>query len=269
MSRIIHFVQNLSLDITAGAVISSLFLAQLFGVELTQAKLVGLAIAIWLIYTFDHLRDAYKAEGAVINPRHAFHQQYFKSLVGISLVVFALGLYNLQFLPEPTLRLGFVLVGLTSLYFLYLIYSKKAFSKEIFAATVYVAGIATAPISLLQNFKFEYLLILFIFWLLALSNLFLIPLFEEDLDKAQDEGSVVRHQGRYRVQGWLPWILGLSFLINLLYLFLAADIAGFLVFTAMHLALAMLLVKPLWFEKYQLYRIISDGIFFLPGLLLL
>lgn len=269
MSRIIHFVQNLSLDITAGSVISALALGHLMGEELTSAMLIGLAIAIWLIYTFDHLRDAYKAKGQVLNPRHAFHQQYFKPLVGISLLVFALGLYNLQFLPEPTLKLGFVLVGLTSLYFLYLIYSKKPFRKEIFAATVYVAGIATAPISLLQNFKIEYLLILLIFWLLALSNLFIIPLFEEDLDKAQDESSVVRHQGRYRVQGWLPWILGLGFLINLLYLFLAADMAAFMVFTAMHLALVMLIVKPLWFEKYQLYRIISDGIFFLPGLLLL
>ena len=58
MGRVIHFVQNLSLDITAGAVVMSFFVAHLLGVALTVSMVIGLAIAIWLIYTLDHLKDA-------------------------------------------------------------------------------------------------------------------------------------------------------------------------------------------------------------------
>ena len=65
MLKIIHFVQNLSLDITAGAVIMTLFLGQVFEVEVSGTMVAGLAIAIWLIYTADHLFDAFKLKIAV------------------------------------------------------------------------------------------------------------------------------------------------------------------------------------------------------------
>lgn len=269
MSKIIHFVQNLSLDIAIGAVISSCFLAQVLNVDISVNMLLGLAIAIWLIYTFDHLRDAYKTTITSVNPRHAFHQKYFKQLIGVALTVFFLGLYNLQFLPKATLKMGFVLVGLSGLYFSYLIYSKQAFQKEVFAATVYVAGIATAPLSLLESLRSEHIIIFLIFWLLAIANLFIIPLFEEEIDELQNESSIVLRTGRKRVQQLLHYILLLGISLSVAFLFFTFQYEAFFILLLMHLSLVLLYMKPKWFNQYQLYRILSDGIFFLPGLLLL
>ncbi|WP_339608375.1 hypothetical protein [uncultured Roseivirga sp.] len=57
MRKLLTLIQNLSLDVTAGAVICSLYVAKLFEVRLESSMLVGLGVAIWLIYTIDHLFD--------------------------------------------------------------------------------------------------------------------------------------------------------------------------------------------------------------------
>jgi hypothetical protein len=55
IKRAWELIKNLSLDVTAGAVISSLFVGKVFKVQLSLNMIFGLGIAIWLIYTVDHL----------------------------------------------------------------------------------------------------------------------------------------------------------------------------------------------------------------------
>ena len=269
MNRIIHFVQNLSLDITLGSVISSLFLARVMGVEVTCSMMIGLSIAIWLIYTFDHLRDAYKASSDVINPRHAFHQKYFKPIVISAIVVFSLGLYNLQFLPRSTIELGLVLVGLSVLYFVYLVLAKRVASKELFAATVYVLGIATAPVSLIHSFQMVSLLVLLIFWILAYCNLLIIPLYEIDQDYQDKQESVATRLGAKNVRALLIGLLIICTLLIQIYGYSSDHLMSYPILLLMVFTLFLLLLKPQYFRKFQLYRIFCDGIFFLPGILLL
>ncbi|PWL30842.1 hypothetical protein [uncultured Roseivirga sp.] len=269
MQRIIHFIQNLSLDITIGAVISSLFLARVINVEVSASMMIGLAIAIWLIYTFDHLRDAYKTKGRANNPRHAFHQKYFNELAGIAAAIFCLGAYNLESLPWPTIRLGFVLIIFSSLYFVYLMLAKKAISKELFAATVYVAGIATAPLSLAETVEAEWVILLLIFWILAYANLLIIPSYEVELDKSDDESSVVTRLGELRVKRLLLFLLVLCTLLIQYFGYLTNLSAAYPILILMVSTLLILVLRPQYFRKYQLYRILSDGIFFLPGIALL
>jgi hypothetical protein len=269
MLRIIHFVQNLSLDITIGAVISSLFLARVMNVEVSAYMMIGLTIAIWLIYTFDHLRDAYKTKGRSNNPRHAFHQRYFKEVSSVALIVFALGLYNLKYLPKETMYLGLVLVGLSGLYFVYLMLAKQAVNKEFFAATVYVAGIAVAPFSLANEFNSNWALVLVIFWLLAYANLLIIPSYEVELDRSDNQGSVVTRLGEAKVRQLLLFLLVLCTLLIQYFGYLTNLSAAYPILLLMVSTLLILVLRPQYFRKYQLYRILSDGIFFLPGIVLL
>lgn len=269
MNRVIHFVQNLSLDITLGAVISSLFLARVMEVQVTTSMMLGLAIAIWLIYTFDHLRDAYKAKGKATNPRHAFHQKYFNELVGAAAAVFCVGAYNLEALPWATIRLGLVLIVISGLYFVYLMLAKKAINKELFAATVYVAGIATAPLSQIESFQMEWLLVLIVFWMLAYCNLLLIPLYEFEMDQTDQQDSIVTRLGVSRVRTLLIVLLVICTIITLFYAYQADSLIALPILLLMAFTLMVLLLKPVYFRQYQLYRILSDGIFFLPGILLL
>lgn len=269
MLRIIHLVQNLSLDITAGAVISAMFLSEVMDVAMNMHMVVGLAVAIWLIYTFDHLSDAYRTKGKATNPRHAFHQKYFRHLIVLAVLVFGVGVYNLFFLPERTVVLGAILVGLSGLYFLYITFVRKHSSKELFAAFVYTAGISTAPVSQVASFELLYLLIILCFLLLAYANLLLIPMFEVAVDREDGQYSIVTRLGSRSVKRLLIGLIMLGLLLNQWAFGLSGWLMVYLIVLLMHITIIGILIKPNWFRKYQLYRILSDGIFFLPALIFL
>ena len=270
MHKIIHFVQNLSLDITAGAVISCMFLAEVMEVEVTNAMLIGLAIAIWLIYTIDHLIDARKVNGEATNPRHAFHQRFFKPILALASLIFIGGLINCFYLPKSTLFLGFGLSIASGLYFLYLKLNKAHRQKELFAALVYTSGIFTAPLSLYQDFNWLVLVLLIQFFLLAYANLLLFPLYEVETDIQEKMNSIVRRKGISYIENLLRSVLGLNMIITTLMTVLTEDYFQIeMIIYSMIFALIMLMSRANFLKKYQLYRILGDGIFFLPGLYLL
>ena len=269
MLKIIHFVQNLSLDITAGAVIMTLFLGQVFEVEVSGTMVAGLAIAIWLIYTADHLFDAYKLKSQAVNPRHAFHQKYFKPMIVLALVVFIIGIWNLTFLPYRTTLFGAVMAGLSLVYLLYSYISTKPFNKEIFAALVYTAGISTAPLSLTTVVEWPQLLVVLQILLLAYANLLIIPLYEHDIDLEDHHNSVATLKGASMVKQRVLLMCSLSFVLVAIQFFLNRPIAVVIILLLMTFVLFTLINRQDLFRKYQLFRILADGIFFLPGIYLL
>lgn len=60
-----RYLNALSLDVVLGGVISGLFFAKLLEVTLPSQVLVELALAVWVIYTLDHLWDAYRSQRPV------------------------------------------------------------------------------------------------------------------------------------------------------------------------------------------------------------
>lgn len=265
MLKIIHFIQNISLDITAGALVMTLFLAELYDVQLSGAMLLGLGIAIWLIYTADHLFDAYKSKPGSENPRHAFHQRYFKPLVGFGIIVFAVGLWNLQFLPGKTIWFGIALAVLSGLYLLYSFYSQRAIKKELLAALVYTGGLAAAPLSISLSISLDQLLILFQVFLLAYANLMLIPIFELKIDLKDKHDSIVTIKGKKRVEEMTKGLVLLSMALTLIQVFVFQENpSAQAIFFMMAIVILALLLKPELFKTFQLYRILADGIFFLP-----
>ncbi|MFY0591453.1 UbiA family prenyltransferase [Roseivirga sp.] len=265
MQKVVSIVQNLSLDITIGALISCLFIGKVFQVNISLHMLFGLGIAIWLIYTFDHLRDAQSAKSRPSNPRHAFHYDYRKPLIVVAVIFFIVGLVNAFYLPFETIQMGVVLAILSVLYFVYIRISKRQLSKEIFAALVYTAGVFTAPLSLVESMDWTYWILMFQFLLMACANLMIIPLYEVRIDKRDEVNSLVIYLGEPRSKVVIQAILGLNLVIIALFLTVikAHENAQF-IFFAMGLALVILLGRNEFFRKHQLYRIICDGIFFLP-----
>lgn len=268
MLKIIHFVQNLSLDITAGAVIMTLFLAKVLKVELSIHMTIGLAIAIWLIYTVDHLLDAKKSTGKSINPRHAFHQKHFKLIVGMALVIFGCGLWNLRFLPDSTLIFGLFLSSISGVYLVYSFYSQKPINKELFAAFVYTAGIATAPLSIVESiYLIEIFLVAQVF-VLAYANLLIIPLYEHDIDIKDHHASVSTLKGASMVKQRVLLLCSLNFILFIVQSVLLKSYPFQGVVFMMTIVLFVLINRQDLFRKYQLYRILADGIFFLPAIYL-
>ena len=267
MSKIISFVQNLSIDITIGALISCAFIAQLMEVDLTLSMYLGLAIAIWLIYTLDHLIDADKSQQKPLNPRHAFHFLHRKKIITFASLVFLLGVVNLFYLPLSTLLLGTLLAFLACLYFLYLKYRKKQEYKEYLAAFVYSSGIMVAPVSQLNAFTYESFYLFLIFFLLAFANLILIPLYEVKLDENDAHPSMPINKGIKATENKIRITLFSTYLVMAAYGFTyGLSFIDLLVFVLMPLTLVVLMFGRQTFARFSMYRIFADGIFFIPGL---
>ena len=270
MNKLVSFVQNLSLDITAGAIISCLFIGSVFGVNIDIHMLIGLGIAIWLIYTFDHLRDANRATSRPANPRHAFHYDYKRQLIVTAGVVFLAGIVNAFYLPFKTIQLGVMLALASGCYFLYIHKSRKQSSKELFAALVYTAGVFTAPFSLLEEGSWTYWIIMIQFFLMAYGNLLIIPLYELEIDKDDNASSLVMNLGLKKTELIIRVVMGLGILIIILMLgILQTEERTQFVFMAMGLSLMIIMTKHPIFKGGMVYRIICDGIFFLPAIYLL
>lgn len=274
MKRLIQLIQNLSLDVTAGAVISSLFVAKVFEVRLTRPMLIGLGAAIWLIYTADHLLDAKKSALPSYNSRHQFHKQYKTAISLFALLVFLVGIANLAFLPLKTIYLGFALAALVGLYLgsVHLFKPRWAWHKEMLAAIIYTVGIFVAPLSLVNQFTAIHGFLFFQFLLLVIANLLLFPIFELPNDQQDGLESIAILRGKSFVRQRALGILLLSFASIAFGLFwFDWPIGGISQITL--LAMSSILWAMLFFEglfqKNQRYRLFGDGMFFIPLIALL
>src|SRR5688572_15677356 len=101
-----QYVNILSLDVVAGAVICSLFFARIFNLMVSQYGLAALALTVWIIYTIDHLRDAKTIRKVASTDRHRFHQKYFGHILITLCLVAAVDFVIILFVPQKVLLLG-------------------------------------------------------------------------------------------------------------------------------------------------------------------
>ncbi|WP_323755718.1 UbiA family prenyltransferase [Roseivirga sp.] len=273
MRKLLILIQNLSLDVTAGAIICSLYVAKLLGVRLESSMLIGLGVAIWLIYTIDHLFDAKKGSGSSTNQRHAFHHKYFKQITYTALGIFIVGVVNLYYLPWVTTKLGLILALLVLIYIgsLHLLKLNKTWHKEFLAAIIYSFGVFVAPLSLLAHLDPFVFYIFMVFFLIVLSNLLVFPVFEHESDRSNNIQSIVTIYGNVFVRKLTIVILVFNVLLivgGIVYLNPVMTGARWLsseyILFVMTLVLAMLLIFPSFFQRNDRYRLAGDGIFFFP-----
>ena len=143
------YLQILSIDIVIGACAGMLFFDRLIGADLRALLYLLLALAVWCIYTFDHLLDARHIKKAASTPRHAFHQRHFKKLAILLAILGSLGLglalyfLKIKFIVFTGVALGSLI--LISFLLLKTFPQRWVFLKEISIATLYVGGIMLAP----------------------------------------------------------------------------------------------------------------------------
>lgn len=183
------YLQMLSIDIVVGACAGMLFFDRLIGADLRLLLYLLMALAVWCIYTFDHLLDARQIKKKASAARHAFHQRHFKTLTIILVVLASLGLgMALYFLKIKFI--AFTGAALGSLILLSFILLKTfprqwVFFKEISIAILYVVGIMLAP-----YFHNDLVRIPQAFWLLGLAYVLVAwfnTLFLGTLDRDTDK----------------------------------------------------------------------------------
>ena len=264
--KVYRYIQVLSLDVVAGACISALYIADLLEIALPTLVLAALGISVWLIYTIDHLLDAYKID----NPttfRHQFHKKNAKFLLVCCALVALGGAWITLYLPYNVISSGVIILVIVFIYFLslYMLRNKIVLHKELTVAAVYATGILVPSMTILPDYNLNTLAILFsIFFLLALGNVLIFSIYDEEADRNDGHVSITLAFGSNKVD-------------NITYAILVTGIIGsfmvlreqFLVFPAMFLVLVSILFFRNYFVRNELYRAFGDGIFLLPAITLL
>lgn len=266
------FAQALSLDVVLGSGALSLAIARYFGVELPLVVVLGLMIAVWFIYTYDHLSDARKVNRHASTYRHRFHQLHFRFL-RLALIFAALaGIIMTFFMPLVVITWGLGCVVVVAGYF-FLIKLHAFWPKELLVGICYTFGVFLGPLSLAEAplNVFQLLLIPEIL-LLALANLILFSYFDSETDKQDGHYSLAIHLGLASSRRLVLALLIAGMSMSIILFFTAAlsitrELQA-LIFS-MNLVLLIMLLKNRSFQKHELYRLIGDGIFFIPALLLL
>ncbi len=269
-SEVLRVARILSLDVAVGACVSSWFVATVVGAPISVTVFVTLGIAVWLIYTADHLWDAYRINHIPHTDRHRFHQQHFQTMLKVFGLMSLLGVISLFYLPQAILRSGILLLIGVAVYFLIFQFTrlKRYLPKEVTAALLYTTGIFLSTLAQLSNYPLELFLLFAQYSGLALANLALFAWFEYNSDELDFAQSLATQYGKKKAR-----VIALTSLLIVLSLSANSMIwlppnpqwvyAQFIILI-MTAILFAILFQPQFFSRNERYRWVGDGIFIIP-----
>lgn len=270
--RILHY---LSIDVALGACAGMYFFARLLDVPLASIAYLILAMAVWVIYTFDHLLDARFSPGKLGSPRHLFHEDNFNILVALAILGSGVVLILAwTFLPSLPIFLtgGFLaLLILGGMALTQRFRAKLGPLKESVIAFLYVVGLILLPLMQglenLRNWNWVYYAAAYL--LLAWFNLVFLSLLDQQADQQAGQKSLVSALGLDKTRQLLFW-LGIGGMVYILSLFFLLP-SSYHIFTVIVLILFSLHVR--YFlegkEAGEKIRRKLEIAFFLPGILIL
>ncbi|MFY0651211.1 MAG: hypothetical protein JXQ96_04220 [Cyclobacteriaceae bacterium] len=274
MSRSLKYIDFLSLDVVAGAVLMTLSISKILQVELPISITICLGISIWTIYTLDHLLDAFRANQKPTIARHLFHKENARWIIPVWLLVVLFGAYTALSLPAVTFLYGIGMVLTVLIYFTLIYFFRTFYFKEVVVAIVYSCGIFVGPMSLLHgSISTNSLVLLLEVFLLALVNLILFSRFESKFDDHDKHPSIVLALGAVQTQKLLDGLFLTIGVVQCYFLISNYNIQSLAYFQGLFIVMALVLFSmktcPSFFTKNDRYRLIGDGIFFIPALVLL
>ncbi|MEM8966667.1 MAG: hypothetical protein AAGE93_09640 [Bacteroidota bacterium] len=258
-----------------GGCVSAWFVASLCRVTVEPTTIVALGACIWLIYTADHLWDAYRLNQPAHTVRHRFHQNHFRSMLVIFCLIALLGLAILFYLPWSVIRSGLFLSGGVALYFLVfqLAQLHQFIPKELSAALLYSLGIFLPVFAQVEYWQLHHTLFFGQYFFLALANLTIFSYYEYDSDRLDKTSSLATQYSVSVAQRVAKLsLLSAMILLGVVLLFFSpqsSDYFAQLIFMLMIGVLAMVLFFSDLSRHKESYRWIADGVFLLPIIYLL
>ena len=266
----IRYIRILSLDIVLGACISSLFFARILQVSLPPMVIYMLATCVWIIYTVDHLSDARKISVPALTVRHAFHQDYFKTLLLIALILIFSDFAVLFLIPWEVIRAGIFLSGAVALYFviMMLLPTFFAYVKELLAAFLYTAGICLPALSLYRGaLSSAAITAVFQFFLIVFLNLLSFSYTDYQIDMQERHASLAVKVGRkslFRIIRTVSVIFLLSFPFEYIYLNVSVLKPEHIVLFLMVLPFLAAACFPKIMNRADVFRAVGDSVFLFP-----
>ncbi|HEY9007560.1 MAG TPA: hypothetical protein VIM75_15585 [Ohtaekwangia sp.] len=260
--KLYRLLNLLSVDVAAGAVCSALFFARILNVHILPYGLVALGLSVWIIYTADHLLDAYKIKAPAATERHRFHQKHFRLLALLLLIAVSINGIIILYIRHTVFVAGLYVGGTVSIYFLINRYLK--FLKEFFIAIVYTIGVILPSVSVaaLPAKEWPWMTIAQ-FCLTALINLILFSWFDHERDKQDNNISFVTILGEKTTRIFIWILFGLAIFITGIHISLA-DI----IILLMNVVLLIIFVASRYFAISDRFRLVGDFVFVMPAIYL-
>lgn len=265
----------LSFDVVLGAMAGMLFFARALRVDLDWQEYGLLGMAVWCIYTADHLMDARKLPSDHSEGRHYFHLIYQKPLLAILGIVSAIGLIwavrFFGFSHELFFGAGLGVVILSVMLAVRKLAARQVRLKELSSAIFYVIGISWLP--WYETPKIDYSWTAFgltiMYMGLAYLNLIMLSSLDKDTDSQSGFSSIATHITQEKLNPRIHQLAIGLILIALTGLLLVNSL--YRIFPS--LVLFMLLIHYLSFFKSgcspEQVRMRMETAFLIPAILLL
>jgi 4-hydroxybenzoate polyprenyltransferase len=267
--RLYRYINILSIDIAIGAVVSAMFFARLIAANFLLYGKIALGLTVWIIYTADHLLDARNVERDASSERHRFHQKHFNTLLICLIVATVVNGIVVLYMRKSLLYYGLTLLIVVCLYLVVSRYLKML--KEAFIAFIYTIGVMLPGLSDREHQMDQYdLMLMFMFFLVAISNLLVFSWFDEESDRADGHHSFVTFFGREKTK-WIVHGIFISTVLIGFYLvaFWSYDPLAVVIVVSMILILLLILRYTNVFGREDRFRYLGDAVFFLPGVYLM
>jgi hypothetical protein len=270
--KIYRYFHYLSLDIVLGALASSCFAARLFASRPGVIWWITLALTVWLLYTGDHMLDAWRQRKKLQREMHYFLLKH-RRLVIYSLVVVAVVDFMLviNLLDKELFKYALILAGLVLLFYaMRHVFRKNRFlflPGEIFVLLLYLAGTWLGPVASVEaEFVTSQGLVALMFGGILLMNLGVISLYDLKIDSRMGISSLANNLGKKNTKNLLVVTGAGIYLLSVLQ-FLVFETDRYSQFTLILCGMATILLLvvylPSRFRKNDLYRWTADAVLFM------
>ena len=255
--------QALSLDVCLGAVAGGIYASSVIDYSPPIAYFVILFLAVFFIYTLDHLIDARRIGKKTTRFRYQFHNQHFVFISFFTFVSGFLALFAaLYYLSAAIIWGGLLLFVGVVIHLILAQYTRLPFMKEFSVAFYYTTGIWLVPLVEGKALNVTVWAYFALFYLSVFVSLALFSFFEIKEDRKDGSNSIAVFLGEQKSK-WLIRVLLVICLVLLFYTwYLAEESQKYIVGPAIVLFVHFFMFFfPGFFNKNEIYRIVGDGVF--------
>jgi len=270
VKKLYQLFHLLQLDIALGAVAISIWFSRLENIGYDLMIPILLGMAVWIIYTSDHILDAYRYRKEIKGGRYEFFYRNWKilSIICIALAIPA-GFLTINLSPDIW-KVGLSLSGIVLLYLILAHFARSKFYllKELFVAIIYAGGVLIANIAI-QGF-WEVTLPLFWVFAIVLCDLLMYSILELADDAKMNMPSLTKQLGLKQIRllhdiflcsAFMTWLL-----LSYRYEF---DWFWILPSSVILIMLLQFRIKGIHFYKNGTHRYYGELIFMIPWIALL
>jgi len=260
VTKVYRLFNILSLDVAAGAVISTLLFAKIYAAVPSTASLITLGLTVWIIYTTDRLLDVHGIKEEVASARHRFHQRHQATLKFWLILITMIDGVMLYFIEAVVIKMGLILSLVVAIYIL--LRTRLYLFKELFIALLYTAGVVL-PVFPIHQISLQTFLPLVPFFFIALLNLIIFSRYERENDMHDNQPSIATILNETSIEILLAWLFVITFSITGVLVLSEAYFVS-LVYIIMTLTLFLIYRYTGFFARNDFYRLAGDAVFLVP-----